>query len=304
MDTLRERNHTEGIGIVLARSYGSMALAQMFGAGISLPLYLSGYVYYAFALGFTSCILCAVFCGVVMKETKTIPFHEGELLLKDSIQKMKNIIVYGFKISIKTPPVIYLMLMYTAFMFLTHVVAYLWPVAMKTNFGIGKMSPYWYAIVVFSLVLTFAGSKAAEWLAHGHPSNASVWKWFVIICLIMAVPIAWLGFKTEQGQIPLLLFIFSVAFCRFGYGFLRPCYETLVNKYIPDGNSQQRATIMSFGGTLVSLVVFVLMIPAAGKTGEETTIGWLIPSGILIVLTLVLGFLMRRYQRRIGELPS
>lgn len=312
VDSLRERNHSEGVGIILGRSYGHMALAQMVGAIIGLSLYLTGYIFYAFALGFTSAILCTAFCAVVMKETESLDFYQGKLSWEKSTQRMKEIIVNGFKISIQTPAVTYLMLMYASFMFLTHTVSYLWPVAMKTNFGVGKMSPYWYVIVFLALGLTFLGAKGMEWLSHSKanssakdkPSNVVIWTWFVLVALIMSVPIALLGLKTQQGQMTLVFFIGAVALSQFSYGFLRPCYETLLNHYIPPEHSQERATIMSFASMLVSATVILLMIPAAGKTGEATTAGWLIPSGILIVLTLVLHILMRRYQRKIGELPG
>lgn len=151
-----------------------------------------------------------------------------------------------------------------------------------------------------------------EWLSHAtkttvgdnKSANVKTWLWFVVMALVMSLPSLYLGFKTRQGTITLPVLIVAVVFCQFGYGFLRPCYETLVNHYIPPEHSQKRATVMSFAGMLVSAVVIVLMIPAAGKTGEATTVGWLIPSGMLLFLTIVLHFFMRRYQKKIGEIPS
>ena len=311
-DTLRERNHPEGLGIILGRSYGHMALAQIIGAAIGLPLYLHGYIFYAFAVGFTSSILCALFCTIIMKETKGLNFHHGKLSWKHSAQRMKTIMMDGFKITIQTPAVTYLMMMYASFMFLQHVIAYFWPVAMKANFGVGKMSPYWYFIVFSGLGLMFLGSKMMEWVSHfkrtagneNKSNNAVIWLWFVLIAFVMSVPIFYLGLKTNQGNTSLPLFMTAVVLSKFGYGFLRPCYETLVNHYIPPEHSQKRATVMSFAGMLVSAMVIVLMIPSAGKSGEATTVGWLVPSGILFCLTVVLHFLMRRYQKSIGEIPA
>lgn len=312
VDSIRERKRSEGHGVILARSYAHMTLAEIIGALIGLSLYLKGYIFYAFSLGFTSCILCAVFCAVVMKETQNLNFYQGKLSWKNSSQRMKKIIVNGFKASVQTPAVTYLMLMYASFMFLINTVSYLWPIAMKSNFGAGKMSPYWYLIVFLSLTLCFVGSKMMEWLSHnkkgsdpnGTTSNVTTWIWFVLFALIMSVPVAYLGIKTQEGNITLPLFIVTVAFSRFAYGFLRPAYETLINNYIPPQYSQERATIMSFASMLSSVVVILLMIPSAGKTGEATTVGWLIPSGLLLFLTIILYFFMRRYQRKIGELPK
>lgn len=308
VDSVKERNHIQGHGHILSRSYGDMAIAQIIGAMISLSLYLHGYVFYAFALGFTSSILCAVFCTVVMKETKHLDFQKGKFIWKEATQRLKTIMATGFKISVTMPAVTYLILMYAAFMFLTHVVAYLWPVAMKSNFGAGKMSPYWYLIVFLSLGLNYVGAKVMEWVSHakakanGVHRNVSIWSWFAVVSIIMSLPIVILAIKTRQGDITLPLFIFAISISRFGYGFLRPCYETLINNYIPKQNAKERATIMSCASMLDSLLVLLLMIPSSGKTGEATTIGWLVPSGLLLGLTLVIYLLMRRYQKKIGEI--
>lgn len=118
----------------------------------------------------------------------------------------------------------------------------------------------------------------------------------------MSLPVFYLGYETKQGGLTLPLFVAAICLCQFGYGFLRPCYETLINRYIPSGNAQQRATIMSFASMLMALTVVTLMIPSAGKTALATTGSWLIPATLLLCLTLVLHILMRRYQRKIGEI--
>ncbi|OGQ04800.1 MAG: hypothetical protein A2W61_04820 [Deltaproteobacteria bacterium RIFCSPLOWO2_01_44_7] len=311
VDSIRERNIKEGHGSVLARSYSILFLTQIIGAAIGLSLYLSGYIFYAFALGFIVCILCAFFCGVVMKETKSLDFHQGKLSFQKSATRMKNIIVNGFHICFKNPAVTYLMVMYAAFMFLTHVVEYLWPVAMKTNFGAGRMSPYWFLIVFAALVLTFIGAKTLEQINHTHTvngerekvPNVKLWRWFIIVSFVMSVPVILLGRLVMDGKMNLWFFIITIALNQFGYGFLRPCYETLVNNYIPTQHSQERATIMSFASMLSNLFLIVLMLPSSGQTGATTAIGWIIPSGILVGLALILHLFMTRYQKKIGELP-
>ena len=45
------------------------------------------------------------------------------------------------------------------------------------------------------------------------------------------------------------------------------------------------------------------MLPSSGQTGATTAIGWIIPSGILVGLALILHLFMTRYQKKIGELP-
>lgn len=305
VDTIRERNIQEGHGRILAKSYGGMMLAKIGGGVISISLYLTGYVYYAFGIGCIASLLCTVYCGISMKECSSLQFHNGKFVLKESFTKMKEIITNGFKISIRTPQIACMALMYSGFMLVITVVNYLWPVAMKSNFGIGKMSPYWFVLVFTSMTAAFIGAKLLEKINHycvdGEPKKLPdhiLWNWFAVVCLVMSLPIIILGVCTSRGIINLPLFITVLAIFNIGYGFLMPAYEILINYYIPANNSKERATIMSFAGMLLEVVSIVLIFPSSGPNGKETAVGWILPASLLVVLTVVVSFLMRRYNAK------
>ena len=311
VDTIRIRGVQEGHGVLLAKSYNSMIIAKAVGATLGIALYLHGYVVHAFALVCLAYLLCTLYCGIAMKETELMNFHKGWPSWRESWEKMRQIIFTAIKVSTKTPPIAYLIFMYASFMFLIHIILFLWPIAMKTNFGIVNMSPIWFLIIFLSFVASFSGSKGLEKINkfyfkkyQSRLPNVILWQLFAFICLLTAVPIVVLGWSQWAGQMSLWFFVLAIAIFNIGYGFLMPAHNTLINYYIPVEHAQERATIMSCAAMLDGLLGIIFTFPSSGPSGKDTAIGWMLPAGILIVLTIVIHTLMRRYQRKMGELPS
>lgn len=304
-DSVRVKNVAEGPGSILSNAYSNMFLSQMGGAVIGLTLYLTGYVFYSFAICFIATLLCALFCIIIMKETENMNFHQGPISARDAFVNMKSIIGTGLKTSLKTPPLIFLTLVYGFFKFLLDIINYLWPVAMQANFGLGKMSRYWFLIVFCDLVMAFIGAKFLGKLNNSYKGEKSaksaLWPWYASVSLIVGCLIVALGTSSMNRPMPLPLFIISIACAQFGYGFLNPLYNILINAYIPDESAKHRATILSFGSMFVSFLTIFLMLPSSGSDGQSITVGWILPAGMLIVLTLIVHILMRRYQRKSGE---
>lgn len=309
VDSIRETGLKEGHGRLLARSNGTMIVGKLIGAVIGLSFFLWGEVAYAFGIGCVAFLLCTLYLAIAMKETASMKFHEGPFLLADSIHQMKDIINNAYKVCIQQPPVTYLIIIKVCFMTLIHIVLFLWPIAMKANFGIEKMSLYWFAIVLTSFVSSFAGTKILDMIhkvtlkrSHERLSNEKLWLWLMGVCSLSAVAILVLGFSKIYGGWSISLFILCLAIFNIGYGFLIPAHETIINYYIPVKNSAQRATILSVSSMLTSLVMAIIMFPSTGPTGEKTTIGWILPASILLFVGIITHIFMRRYQRKIGEL--
>lgn len=311
VDSIRLTGSKEGHGTVLAHANSMMIVGKIVGAVIGLSFFLSGVVYFAFAIGCFASLLCTLYLALVMKETETMAFHRGPFFLKESINKMKEIIVTAYRVCVKTPPVAYLIVTKVAFMNLIHIVLFLWPIAMKSNFGVEKMSPYWYVLVFSCFFTSFGGSHFSGFLnrlsmrQNGERiSNEKLWLWLIGICFLSAFSILTLGFGKWSGTLNLALFITCIALFNIGYGFLLPAHDTLINYYIPVENSKERATILSVTSMLTSLVMAVILFPSSGPSGEETTIGWILPATILLFVGIVMHFLMRRYQQRAGEITA
>jgi hypothetical protein len=244
-----------------------------------------------------------------MEETPNMIFYQGQFWVKRSWQRMIEIMVVSYRICIQVPAIFYLIMMHASIMFLCYVVSVMWPVSMKANFGTGEMSIYWFVVVFLGMFLSLSGSSFSSRLnqfylkrwAHSIP-NPTLWSWLASGCLTSAVPIVVLGLSNKWGFVSLPLFIGCVGACFLGYGFIRPKCDILINNYIPKEHSHERATIISLANMLASFIEIFLFFPAIGEEAATTAVGWLVPSGMLLGLTIALHFFIRRYQKKTGEL--
>lgn len=311
VDSVRERAVPEGHGPIIARCYSDMLFAKIIGAMIGVALFLQGYAFYAFGIACTASLLCAIYCSVVMQETHSHAYYTGKLFIRDSVRQMREILVNGLRITISTPRVVYVAVIDISCMMLIHIVLYLWPIAMKANFGIEKMSGYWFLIVLTSFVASFSGAKCLEWLHARYQRmtgavlpNIHLWKWIVLGCLTTAGAILTIGISCVYGGMTLPLFIAMLAIFNVGYGFLMPAADVLINYYIPVEHSKERATIMSLSAMGVNFLMAILLFPSSGSSGEATAVGWILPASILVIVTLVTHALMRRHYampRKVSE---
>ena len=67
----------------------------------------------------------------------------------------------------------------------------------------------------------------------------------------------------------------------------------MINNYIPDSNSQERATIMSFASLFRNILIFMLAVPAGGTSGEKTVVGWALPASLLLITAIIGNFVLR-----------
>ena len=311
VDTVKGRNVKEGYGPLLARGSSVMLLMKIVGAMIGMSLFLSGYVFYVFALSSIIALLCAIYCGIMMKETEALKFHGGALFIRYTIDRMVNIMRIGFKATFTTPPLLYLLSVSASFTVLMLLVNCLWPIAMKTNFGVEKMTLHWFFLVLSGLIGAFLGSKFLEFLQHNTVKNgqdslspSSLWLWTLGASFFMGVPISVLGFLSWNGMMTVGIFTAGFVCFNIGYGFIMPGITTLKNHYIPIGHSAERATILSWQSMITEIFVVALAFPSSGPSGEKTAVGWILPASLLIISALVVNVFLRRYQRKVGELPA
>ena len=302
VDTVKERNISDGYGAIFARGSSIMLFMKIVGAMIGMFLFLNGYVVWVFVMSGVIAFFCAVYCGIKMKETESLRFYKGTLFLKHTVSRMKEIAKVGFKVIISTPPLLYLFFVGVSFTLLMHIVNALWPIAMKTNFGIERMTFYWFFLVFTGLVVAFSGAKFLEFLQHRNIKSSqtsltpeSLWLWTLRVSLVMGIPIVILGLLNWKGMMDFWTFAIGFICFNFGYGFLMPGLGILWNQYIPLERSQERATISSWDSMMSELFVLMLAFPSSGPTGEKTTIGWILPASMLIVSVLVVHVLLKCY---------
>jgi hypothetical protein len=190
------------------------------------------------------------------------------------------------------------------------VVNALWPIAMKVNFGVEKMTGFWVAIVLLGLMAAWVGAKFLEFLQGKELrlfnlslSRPTLWLWVLTISLVMSIPIVLLGVFSFNGMMNIWMFMGGFLCFNFGYGFLMPGLLTLENNYIPVRHSQERATIESWISMVSEFFLLLLVFPSSGGSGQGTVVAWILPAGSMVIVVLIVNILLRRYQRKTGELP-
>ena len=190
-------------------------------------------------------------------------------------------------IFVERPLVLLISIVFAIFMFLNHVVTYYWPVYMVSNFGIAKMSPAWMGLIVMSIFTSVVGSRmlSGRIQGEGHEHRAKLERWYVFGNIAVTLPVFLLAALSFLHQKSLATLILTIGLLKWGLGFIRPCFETLVNDYLPAEYSKQRATVLSFINLVAGLACVLLMVPSGGPSGQHTAQGWVIPAVLLVVAT-------------------
>jgi MFS family permease len=305
VDSVRTNSIEEGHGPLIAKGTSYTHVGRIVGSAISLTAYLLGHVYLALLMGFISYGLVAVYCGVTMKETEKMTFYGGGLSIRQSLMRMKEIVKIGFSSCVRIPPILYLTMLNAIAQMSVYAVLFLWGIAMKVSFGIENMNFYWYLIVFGSFASAFIGARLVNKLHTQHfqnkmqrTSNQVQWNWVIAVCLFLSTSIIGLGLCKINDLMTLGIFIGVVIAVNFSFGFLWPAINALFNYFIPEDLSPERATIMSFSSMVTELFMIILFYPASGTSGEKTVLGWMIPASILLGATVVLNFLMKRYEQK------
>jgi MFS family permease len=303
VDSVRNENIPEGHGPITARANKYLVVSKLFGTVIAIFLYLNGFVYFAFAFVSVFEAMCALYCGIVMKETEGMKFYKGQLFIRKSIVRMKEIIGVGFSVCLKNPFIKYLIIVKSLSRGMIFSILFLWAIAMKASFGTEKMDFFWYLVVFASFTAAYLGSHLLERQGQRHTDvhntripNLSQWKWIVLFNLGISVVITGLGMSKIFDVMNIYLFIGALFVLNFGYGYLFPSMGVLFNYYIPVEHSSERATIMSFSAMIESLVLMLLIYPASGLSGGNIVVGWMIPAVLLFIVVLIINPLMRKDQ--------
>ncbi|MBI2342785.1 MAG: MFS transporter [Deltaproteobacteria bacterium] len=309
VDSVNERGIDGGHGPILARVASASLAAKIIGAGIGVWCYLSGVVFIAFGLGSLAALLCAIYCGATMPETQSLQFHHGNPFVREARQRVREIMVVGWRVCIQHPPVRYMTVMFVGFMMIVHLVEILWPIALRSNFGIGQMTLYWYLITFGGMGAAYGGARLLLRILAGarmHPftlgSPLRLWHWFGGICVVMSVSILVLGAFKLSGRLTPMIFLVAFVGFNVAFGFLMPAYETLLNVAVPTINARERATINSIGPMLVDVAIVIFALPSSGWSGETTVVGWMLPASFLLILTCIVHVALCRYfHQQVGD---
>ena len=306
VEMLRERAPEVSYSWLVSRFHSYQMMGVCVGGALSVVLYVNHLAYAAFLLAAVLSFIAMGFAMTKMEEVTSLRFVSTEEAPIAAITKrMGEIIGRGAQVCIRKPVLFWIVLTFGAYMFLLNVVAYLWPVYLKERFGLeNSFARNWILIIVAAQGLSFVGARLLVWI-NGFWSRrggvathlAGFRRLYVGICLLSAVSILLLSWDTAYHQFGGVFFPVAVLVVTFAYGIIAPCFETLINAYIPLENAQERATIMSAGSMFRSFMILILAVPAGGSSGATSPIGWAIPAPLLLVAALTANVLMRRAER-------
>lgn len=303
VDSINEASPGFGYERLLARGHAYFWWSQMVGGVLGITMYLMGIPYMAFVLAAMLNLSCATYCIAEMREPHSLSFVNFKTLWGSAIRRLTDKTLLGIQICKKVPAIWWLLCIYAVYEFLLGVVGYLWPVTMAEQFGRAKWSAEWYLMVLMVPALAAAGSHILAWWGdHAHKetgkkmTNRDLRLWLIGGSVVAALAIMGLGILNRSGVINFPIFVFTILTVELTYGLTETCYDTLVHNYIPNHHSQERATVMSIGGMLNSLLLLVLLVPSSGKAGESSPVGWILPAAILLLVAIVSGFFLRKHE--------
>lgn len=306
VDSLRQKAPNLGYEHFAARGYTLDFIARIVGGTVGVLCYTNGIAYAAYLLGAFICVPCYTICAAEMEESYAQFLAAKSVKIETITKRIGEIIGLGFRTFRNSTPILALTLLFASYMFLNNIVDYLWPISLHANIAPEKQNIYWIGLVIFFLVATALGSRGVSWLSrtwshkneNAKTHNRVLRRWLITPCLACGISVVALGcFMAFLGQLQFPLFVFSILLVQFAYGMVLPCYETLVNNYIPDASSEERATILSFGSLTRSVFVALLGIPAGGRSAETTTIGWMIPAVMLVIIAIAAHFILSRKEK-------
>lgn len=306
IDTLREQAPQMGYEQLLSGAYTYNFLLQIVGGVLGVFFYVHGLSYVGFLFAAVVCVAALAICLGEMENEQTIGYLDRSKLSVPLIAgRIGEIMGTSFQVFRRSPVILALVCLFASYMFVVNMIEYLWPVFLRSQFPKESQTFYWAGLVVVTLLACALGSHSlGVWTAslrNKRPLqnyNVSLRRWFIGTCLLSALPILALSWMTLQGPVRFWVFALSILPMEFAYGVIAPCFETLVNNYIPSQHADQRATILSFGSLARSFLVLLLAIPSGGSSGEHTAVGWAIPAVVLLLTTVVTHFVLKHAQRK------
>lgn len=295
VDAIREQEPSFGYDRLLSKGYVYYSCSMIVGAAIGVTLYLHEVAYSAFVIGALICLSCTTYCATEMHESRRLHFVNLRHFWSTATTKMANTLVSAVRVCHRVPVLWWLILTFAGYWFLFNTIGYLWPMALGSLFGTNKWSIPWY-IMAFGVPATCAlSSQLLSWWSarHHHKTGQKMptsilLKWMIGTCLFGSLPIFVLGVAQWMGSIPFWLFASCVLALQSSQGIVDPAYSALINYYIPNENSQERATIMSVGAMIQGLLLLIFLVPSnMSSSGEAGVAGWILPSGIVLAILVL-----------------
>ena len=306
VETLREKAPHVSYGWLSSRFYSYQFFSYILGGVLAVCFYLLKMPFAGFLIAAFASFCMMGYSMARMKEVRSLHFlNRQQVQLSTIVRRVGEIIGKSAQVCSRKPVLFWIVFAFGSYMFLLSLVLYLWPVYFETKMGDkAHFGRNWILIVVIGQSLTFLGSRLLvklnkKWSKEGGINAHLIGfrRIFIGACLSSALAIIGLSIETLTPNNGLYLFPVSVFVVMLSFGVVAPCFETLINAYIPVAEAQQRTTIMSAGSMFRSILILVLAIPSGGTSGATTTINWAIPAILLLLSAILANHFMKREQR-------
>ncbi len=292
VDRLREDAPGFSYGWLVTRLQSYFLAAAATGTGFGIYLYVSNLAPLAFVILAILSFASMIFCKRTMKEAISLQFvSKSNRSVRAVLTQMKVVITRAFVSCQRKPVLLWLVATFGSYVALMNLVMFLWPVYFSSFISSRQFGPEWIAIALTmvslralsSLILVRINSKWEQKHGSQKTHRNGFRNVLSIVSVIAAAGIVVLSVSAFLQWHTMVFMVAAVALVCAGYGFVTSSFETLVNVYIPTSNSQERATIISAGSMLRSILAMVIAIPAGGVSIENSPIYWSVPAALLLV---------------------
>lgn len=306
VDSLRRTAPTASYEAVISRGYEFLLGAQVVGSLLGVGCYLAGVPSLAYLLGASACFACMAYCMTTM-DAAAAAGARRKPALAELARRGGEYIVTGFTVCRREPALLALVGFMATFAFLVNLVDFLWPVAMQSRFGTREFSLEWTGMAIAIGFISLLGARLLttinqRWQRRNQHVPSSVLRiYLVVAAFIAALPVLALATIWREAQGTFGYFAATILAVELAYGMVCPCYDSLVNHYIPPQHANERATVMSVGSCFKGILIFCLSVPAGGHSGDTTMNGWVLPAALVTIAGSAVWAVLRRREREFAR---
>lgn len=308
-DTLRERSAETPFANLAARFRVHLAWGETLGAITAVWIYLQGFPFLGFLAGALSAYVMIGYGIAKLKEPRNVQLRPAvDRNMGTIIRDVGSRIADSLNFVKATPVIFWVVLVYGAYMFLLSLVLHLWPVYLRATTGAARLSVTWIGVTLATLVLQLAGAWCFAQLndrwTRAPSSRVRFIRYrrvYMLSATGSAVAVLALGIWTYSHEAPLLVFTLAVGTVLFAWGWIGSCFDILVNSFIPREKAHDRATIVSAGSMVRSIITLILAVPSGGSSAETSPVGWAVPALLLLIATIGATRALRVDERRRDE---
>ena len=306
-DTLYECDPNIPYAWLSSRYAVYQSIGEIFGAVLSIVCFIKRYPFIVFLVGAGIAYALMGFGFSRLQEPKVIKRSAaGKLQTSAVIRQIGQRIAEGFVVVRNSSVISWVILVYGAYMFMMSLMLHLWPIYLRTATGAAQLSRAWIGITVIILCLNMFGARLFVWINDRWTRKdrgtafrfATYRRLYVSMGALCAVSVITFSAWSFIGHPPIATFIAMLGIILFSAGFLMSGFDILVNSLIGPERAKDRATIVSAGSMVRSLLTLILAIPAGGTNAQESPISWSIPAVILLVAVVGAWFTLRSDEQR------